>query len=87
MGWKEAFRRLPAERVQPAALPGGWGRASAALTKAALTIVGGVLVKCFPKASAPGAGLVNRVTNVILIDGELLGCTPRRSPPNPKAMS
>jgi hypothetical protein len=76
MGWKEAFRQLPAERVQPSTLPGGWGRASAALTKAALSIVGGVLVKCFPKASAPVAGLVNRVTNVILIDGELLGCTP-----------
>lgn len=80
MGWKEAFRRLPAERVQPSALPGGWGRASAALTKAALSIVGGVLVKCYPKASAPVAGLVNRVTNVILIDGELLGCSPEEIP-------
>jgi hypothetical protein len=84
MGWKEAFRRLPAERVQPSALPGGWGRASAALTKAALSIVGGVLVKCFPKASAPVAGLVNRVTNVILIDGELLGCTPDEIPAEPR---
>jgi hypothetical protein len=83
MGWKEAFRRLPAERVQPSALPGGWGRASAALTKAALSIVGGVLVKCYPKASAPGAGLVNRVTNVILIDGELLGCAPAEIPAEP----
>ena len=76
MGWKEAFRRIPAERVQPSALPGGWGRASAALTKAALGIVAGVLVKCYPKASAPVAGLVNRLTNVILLDGELLGCDP-----------
>lgn len=84
MGWKEAFRRLPAERVQPSALPGGWGRASAALTKAALSIVGGVLVKCYPKASAPVAGLVNRVTNVILIDGELLGCTPEEIPAEPR---
>ena len=83
MGWKEAFRRLPAERVQPSALPGGWGRASAALTKAALSIVGGVLVKCYPKASAPVAGLVNRVTNVILIDGELLGCAPEEIPAEP----
>lgn len=83
MGWKEAFRRLPAERVQPSALPGGWGRASATLTKAALGIVGGVLVKCFPKASAPVAGLVNRVTNVILIDGELLGCEPEEIPAEP----
>jgi hypothetical protein len=84
MGWKEAFRRLPAERVQPSALPGGWGRASAALTKAALSIVGGVLVKCYPKASAPVAGLVNRVTNVILIDGELLGCAPEEIPAEPR---
>lgn len=83
MGWKEAFRRLPAERVQPSALPGGWGRASAALTKAALSIVGGVLVKCYPRASAPVAGLVNRVTNVILIDGELLGCAPEEIPAEP----
>jgi hypothetical protein len=84
MGWKEAFRRLPAERIQPSALPGGWGRASAALTKAALSIVGGVLVKCYPKASEPFAGLVNRVTNVILIDGELLGCTPEEIPAEPR---
>jgi hypothetical protein len=84
MDWKEAFRRLPAERVQPSALPGGWGRASAALTKAALSIVTGVLVKCYPKASAPVAGLVNRVTNVILIDGELLGCTPEEIPAEPR---
>ncbi len=84
MGWKEAFRRLPAERVQPSAVPGGWGRASAALTKAALGIVTGVLVKCYPKASAPVAGLVNRVTNVILIDGELLGCTPEEIPAEPR---
>jgi|GEM_PF-2006069 len=83
MGWKEAFRRLPAERVQPSALPGGWGRASAVLSKAALSIVSGVLVKCFPKASAPVAGMVNRVTNVILIDGELLGCTPEEIPAEP----
>ncbi len=83
MGWKEAFRRLPAERVQPSAVPGGWGRASAVLTKAALSIVNGVLVKCFPKASAPVAGMVNRVTNVILIDGELLGCTPEEIPAEP----
>jgi len=82
-GWREAFRRLPAERVQPSALPGGWGKASAALTKAALGIVGGVLVKCYPKASAPVAGLVNRVTNVILIDGELLGCAPEDIPVEP----
>lgn len=84
-GWKEAFRRIPAERVQPSALPGGWGKASAALTKAALGIVGGVLVKCYPKASAPVAGLVNRVTNVILIDGELLGCAPEEIPVEPDA--
>jgi hypothetical protein len=83
MGWKEAFRRIPAERVQPSALPGGWGRASAALTKAALGIVAGVLVKCYPRASAPVAGLVNRVTNVILIDGELLGCEPEEIPAEP----
>jgi len=81
--WKEAFRRIPAERVQPSAVPGGWGRASAALTKAALGIVSGVLVKCYPKASTPAAGLVNRVTNVILIDGELLGCTPEEIPVEP----
>lgn len=84
MGWKEAFRRLPAERVQPSALPGGWGRASAALTKAALSVVGGVIVKCYPKASAPFAGLVNRMTNVILIDGELFGCTPEEIPAEPR---
>jgi hypothetical protein len=84
-GWKEAFQRIPAERVQPSALPGGWGKASAALTKAALGIVGGVLVKCFPKASAPVAGLVNRMTNVILIDGELLGCAPEEIPVEPDA--
>lgn len=84
MGWKEVFRRIPAERVQPSALPGGWGKASAALTKAALTIVGGVLVKCYPKASAPVAGLVNRLTNVILIDGELLGCTPEEISAEPE---
>ncbi|MBS1895461.1 MAG: VWA domain-containing protein [Actinobacteria bacterium] len=83
MGWKEAFRRLPAERVQPSAMAGGWGQASAALTKAALSIVGGVLVKCYPKASAPVAGLVNRLTNVILLDGELLGCTPEEIPAEP----
>jgi hypothetical protein len=83
MGWKEAFRQIPAERVQPSALPGGWGRASAALTKAALGIVAGVLVKCYPKASAPVAGLVNRVTNVILLDGELLGCEPEEIPAEP----
>lgn len=82
-GWKEAFQRIPAERVQPSALPGGWGKASAALTKAALSIVSGVLVKCYPKASAPVAGLVNRVTNVILIDGELLGCDPEEIPLEP----
>jgi len=81
--WKEAFRRIPAERVQPSALPGGWGRASAALTQAALGIVAGVLVKCYPKASAPVAGLVNRLTNVILIDGELLGCEPEEIPAEP----
>ena len=82
--WKEAFRQIPAERVQPSALPGGWGRASAVLTKAALGIVSGVLVKCFPRASEPAAGLVNRVTNVILIDGELLGCTPEEIPAEPR---
>ena len=81
--WKEAFRRIPAERVQPSALPGGWGKASAALTKAAGGIVGGVLVKCYPKASAPVAGLVNRVTNVILLDGDLLGCDPEEIPVEP----
>ena len=81
--WKEAFRRIPAERVQPSAIPGGWGRASAVLTKAALGIVSGVLVKCYPKASAPSPGLVNRVTNVILVDGELLPCGPDEIPVKP----
>lgn len=85
MGWKETFRRLPAERVQPSAVPGGWGRASAVLTKAAHSIVGGVLVKCYPKASAPVAGLVNRVTKVVLIDGELLGCRPEEIAAEPTA--
>lgn len=75
--WKEAFRRLPAERVQPSAMGRGWGLASSALTKAALGIVAGVLVKCYPKAPAPVAGLVNRITNVILIDGDLFGCEPQ----------
>jgi hypothetical protein len=75
-GWKEAFRRLPAERVQPSAVSRGWGLASAALTKAALGIARGVLVKCYPQASAPAAGLVNRITKVILLDGDLLGAEP-----------
>ncbi len=81
--WKEAFRRIPAERVQPSAVSRGWGLASAALTKAALGIARGVLVKCYPKASAPAAGLVNRLTNVILIDGEILGIDPEEIPPEP----
>jgi len=83
--WKEAFRRIPAERVRPSAVARSWGVTSSILTKAALAISRGVLVKCYPKASQPYAGLVNRVTNVILADGEVLGVDPEEIPAEPDA--
>lgn len=81
--WRNAFRRLPAEQVQPDAVGRSWGLASAVLTKAALGIAPSVLVKCFPRASAPAAGLINMESRNILIDGDLFGCDPADIPDPP----
>ncbi len=81
--WKNAFRRLPAEQVQPDAVGRSWGLASAVLTKAALGIAPSVLVKCFPRASAPAAGLINMESRNILVDGDLFGCDPADIPDPP----
>jgi hypothetical protein len=81
--WRHAFRRLPAEQVQPDAVGRSWGLASAVLTKAALGIAEGVLVKCYPRASAPAAGLINMLSRNILVDGELFGCDPADIPDPP----
>jgi hypothetical protein len=82
--WRDTFRRLPAERVHPSAVGRSWGLASAVLTKAALGISPGVLVKCYPSASAPAAGLINMLTRNILVDGELFGCDPADIPDPPE---
>lgn len=81
--WKDAFRRIPAEQVQPSAVGRSWGLASAVLTKAALGIAQGVLVKCYPRASSPAPGLINMLTRNILVDGELFGCDPEEIPVQP----
>jgi hypothetical protein len=82
-GWRSTFHRLPAEQVQPDAVGRSWGLASAVLTKAALGITPSVLVKCFPRASAPAAGLINMKSRNILVDGELFGCDPADIPEPP----
>lgn len=81
--WRNAFRRLPAEQVQPDAIGRSWGLASAVLTKAALGVAPSVLVKCFPRASAPAAGLINMESRNILVDGDLFGCDPADIPDPP----
>jgi hypothetical protein len=81
--WRTTFRRLPAERVHPSAVGRSWGLASAVLTKAALGVADGVLVKCYPGASAPAAGLINMLSRNILVDGELFGCDPADIPDPP----
>jgi hypothetical protein len=81
--WRTAFRRLPAEQVQPDAVGRSWGLASAVLTKAALGITESVLVKCYPGASAPAAGLINMLSRNILVDGDLFGCDPADMPDPP----
>jgi len=81
--WRNTFRRLPAEQVHPSAVGRSWGIASAVLTKAALGITDGVLVKCYPGAPAPAAGLINMLSRNILVDGELFGCDPADIPDPP----
>lgn len=81
--WRTTFRRLPAERVHPSAVGRSWGLASAVLTKAALGIADSVLVKCYPGAPAPAAGLINMLSRNILVDGELFGCDPADIPDPP----